>query len=242
MKAVELAKVWLDAVKGKAYQPNPEEINHFRKLVKFPIGDVEFADFQATQNEDDEEIETNQPGMEAGSVLPANGQKVSDTALNGAQVTALVEVVKAVANGTLPRESAVALIESAFLVDKAEAEKILGSAGNGFVPRDLLSEQETNGNVNGANQKETSQRRNEEKKANGDEPRGEKPAAKGFGDKKSNFAKAYNFPEGDYHKKVNFNLLSCPFLTEFRQKMWLFFLGKWLLFLKQRFQLYEFSL
>lgn len=42
MKAVELAKVWLEAVKGKTYKANPEEINHFRKLVKFPEGDVEF--------------------------------------------------------------------------------------------------------------------------------------------------------------------------------------------------------
>ncbi len=42
MQAVELAKVWLEAVKGKTYKPNPEEINHFRKLVKFPEGEVEF--------------------------------------------------------------------------------------------------------------------------------------------------------------------------------------------------------
>ncbi len=42
MKAVELAKTWLEAVKGKTYKPNPEEINHFRKLVKFPEGEVEF--------------------------------------------------------------------------------------------------------------------------------------------------------------------------------------------------------
>jgi SPP1 gp7 family putative phage head morphogenesis protein len=41
-KALELAKVWLDAIKGSAYQANPEEINHFRKMVKFPEGDVTF--------------------------------------------------------------------------------------------------------------------------------------------------------------------------------------------------------
>lgn len=41
-QAVELAKIWLEAVKGNAYQPNEEEINHFRKLVKFPEGEVEF--------------------------------------------------------------------------------------------------------------------------------------------------------------------------------------------------------
>lgn len=39
-EALEYAKIWLDAVKGNAFKPNPEEINHFRKLVKFPEGEV----------------------------------------------------------------------------------------------------------------------------------------------------------------------------------------------------------
>lgn len=38
MKALEFAKVWLEAVKGNTYKANDEEINHFRKLVKFPEG------------------------------------------------------------------------------------------------------------------------------------------------------------------------------------------------------------
>ncbi len=42
-QAGELAKVWLEAVKGKVYKPNEEEINYFRKLVRFPEGEVEFA-------------------------------------------------------------------------------------------------------------------------------------------------------------------------------------------------------
>ena len=40
--AIEMAKVWLEAVKGKTYKPSDEEINHFRKSVKFPEGEVEF--------------------------------------------------------------------------------------------------------------------------------------------------------------------------------------------------------
>lgn len=40
-EAVELAKVWLEAVKSKVFKPNDEEINYFRSLVKFPEGDVE---------------------------------------------------------------------------------------------------------------------------------------------------------------------------------------------------------
>jgi SPP1 gp7 family putative phage head morphogenesis protein len=65
-KAVELAKVWLEAIKGNAYQANEDEINHFRKLVKFPTGDVVFKQPTSTfmpkpnqeiENEDDNKKE-----------------------------------------------------------------------------------------------------------------------------------------------------------------------------------------
>lgn len=39
--AIESAKLWLEAVKGKFYKPNDEEISYFRRLVKFPDGEVE---------------------------------------------------------------------------------------------------------------------------------------------------------------------------------------------------------
>lgn len=38
--AIEAAKVWLEAVKGRAYKPSDEEINHFRSIIKFPEGEV----------------------------------------------------------------------------------------------------------------------------------------------------------------------------------------------------------
>ena len=42
--AIELAEVWLKAVNGGAYKPNDEEVNHFRRSVKYPEGDVEFKE------------------------------------------------------------------------------------------------------------------------------------------------------------------------------------------------------
>lgn len=68
-EATELAKLWLEAVKGKAYKPNPEEINHFRSLVKFPEGDVEFEapapnPFSGLMNNDESEEEENKDGKE----------------------------------------------------------------------------------------------------------------------------------------------------------------------------------
>lgn len=109
MKAVELAKVWLDAVKGKTFQANEEEINHFRKLVKFPEGEVVFA--------------APAPSPFAPGTPPPNGE------------------------GDLEDEPE---------EDVEDKEK------------DDVENEET-GN-----------------------------------EKKSNFAKAYNYPEGDYHKKVDF--------------------------------------
>src|SRR3990167_42749 len=47
VQAGELAKIWLEAVKGKAFKANEEEINHFRKLVKFPEGEVVIEEPQA---------------------------------------------------------------------------------------------------------------------------------------------------------------------------------------------------
>lgn len=38
---VDLAKVWVDAMKGKLYKPSDKEINNFRRIVGFPEGPVE---------------------------------------------------------------------------------------------------------------------------------------------------------------------------------------------------------
>lgn len=62
---------------------------------------------------------------------PIEIQKVT---MNGAQVLALVDIVAKAANGEIPRESAVQMIETAFPVSRQEAERILGGAGNGFSP------------------------------------------------------------------------------------------------------------
>ena len=66
--------------------------------------------------------------------LPEGTQRVSDTALNGAQVTALVDVVARVAAGEIPRDAAVEIIMVAFLLTEEEADNLLASAGAGFVP------------------------------------------------------------------------------------------------------------
>jgi hypothetical protein len=56
------------------------------------------------------------------------------TALNGAQVSSMVEVISKVANGELPRGTGVAILTAAFPLTPAQAEKIMGTVGRGFVP------------------------------------------------------------------------------------------------------------
>ena len=38
------AEMWARAVQGKAFKPNDDEVNHFRHVLKFPQGDVEFPE------------------------------------------------------------------------------------------------------------------------------------------------------------------------------------------------------
>lgn len=61
-------------------------------------------------------------------------EKAADTSLNGAQVTSMVDIVSQVAQGTIPRESGIAILTVAFPIDRAKAEEIIGTAGNGFTP------------------------------------------------------------------------------------------------------------
>lgn len=57
-----------------------------------------------------------------------------DIVLNGAQVTSMVTIVSQVAAGALPRESGLNMLLAAFPLTKQQAERILGEAGQGFVP------------------------------------------------------------------------------------------------------------
>lgn len=65
----------------------------------------------------------------------ATSEPLANTALNGAQVSSALEIVKAVAAEELPRESGVAMIEAFFNMSPEAAEKIMGTVGNGFVAK-----------------------------------------------------------------------------------------------------------
>lgn len=75
---------------------------------------------------------------DADTIAPVDSQPgddaAQDTALNGAQVTSLVDIVRAVATGEIPRDSGVAILQRAFNLTQADAEQLMGSTGNGFTP------------------------------------------------------------------------------------------------------------
>lgn len=68
------------------------------------------------------------------AALEAGSEKDQETALNGAQVASMLEIVTKVATGVIPRDAGVAILAAAFPIDETEAEAVLGNAGAGFVP------------------------------------------------------------------------------------------------------------
>jgi len=73
-------------------------------------------------------------GDGAGLAGPGVVEKAADTALNGAQVGSLLEIVARVARGEIPRETGIELITSAFPITLEKADRIMGSVGAGFIP------------------------------------------------------------------------------------------------------------
>ncbi len=76
-----------------------------------------------------EEMNTPIAGLEGDNAVTS-----PDLALNGAQVSSLVEVINGVASGLMPRESALAIIQSAFALPPEIASKIMANIGQGFTP------------------------------------------------------------------------------------------------------------
>lgn len=65
-----------------------------------------------------------------------NPEGEAEGVLNGAQVTAIVNIISQIAKGELPRESGVELIISAYKKTREEVEAIVGEAGKGFTQKE----------------------------------------------------------------------------------------------------------
>jgi len=70
------------------------------------------------------------------TVVDATGQNIQtlpDATLDGAQIAAAVEIVKAVAAGELPRDAGIGALTVLLNLTLAKAEEVMGSVGAGFV-------------------------------------------------------------------------------------------------------------
>lgn len=91
------------------------------------------AELAPVEGEDDE-LDPNAPPGPDGSTPPATmgpqgAEDVQKTALNGAQIASMLDIVKSVADGSLPRDSGIAMLTLAFPITSKEAEQIMGQAG-----------------------------------------------------------------------------------------------------------------
>lgn len=69
------------------------------------------------------------PPAESADLPVVPGGDVQKTALNGAQIASLVDVVAKVSNGEIPRESGIEILTAALPITRPDAEKIIGAAG-----------------------------------------------------------------------------------------------------------------
>lgn len=81
------------------------------------------------------ETEATASGEVSEEAFPMSKAVDPTTALNGAQVTALLEILEAIAQERIPRDSGVSVIASAFPLTAEEAERLVGSIGKGFKPK-----------------------------------------------------------------------------------------------------------
>jgi hypothetical protein len=70
-------------------------------------------------------------GSSEGDMMATGANSVQESALNGAQIASMVQIVQSVADGMLPPESAVQMMMVAFpSMDEAEARAIITPAAN----------------------------------------------------------------------------------------------------------------
>ncbi len=102
--------------------------------------DARQAALEADKQAPDEEPREPAPSDTSPAAAPSTGTEpvatdVQKTALNGAQVASLIEVLTAVVDGRLPRASGIEVIVTAFQVSHEDAERMMGDIGKTFEPK-----------------------------------------------------------------------------------------------------------
>ncbi len=119
---------YLDKMTNAGITLNDEATERkLREIGNLPTEDVHAEPEPETAGEEPK------PGVEAFPAGVGRGEAIeAREALNGAQVTALIGVLQAVAEGRLPRDSGIEIIVTAFPVAKEKAERLMGDIGRSF--------------------------------------------------------------------------------------------------------------
>lgn len=110
--------------------------NEIRKRIGLTKGPPELDKFLENKNFQvlgADKLSNNTSGDSKGSTLSTE-PSIQQTALNGAQVSSLLEIVNSVASGSIPRQTGIEMLINAFQFSEIESEKIMGTVGNGFKP------------------------------------------------------------------------------------------------------------
>jgi SPP1 gp7 family putative phage head morphogenesis protein len=78
----EALKIWVDATRSNLWQPNDEEVNHLREMLKFPVGDVKAKPIQPVQS-------PGQPGRTPGNGDNPDMPEAEKARLNAAMLPVL---------------------------------------------------------------------------------------------------------------------------------------------------------
>jgi HK97 family phage portal protein len=84
----------------------------------------------------DSETATSKVGEPSTAPATTDGEAITtpEISLNGAQVSSLLTVIMSVSSGQIPRESGVAILQTAFAISREAAENIMGTLGTTFTP------------------------------------------------------------------------------------------------------------
>lgn len=106
------------------------------KMLGLPADTFEAADAYRSQTTGGDKAAADQDAAAAGSAPAADAapQSVQDSALNGAQTSSMLEIIKAVWAGEISEESGIAVLQRALLVSEGLAREIIGTKPKAVTP------------------------------------------------------------------------------------------------------------
>lgn len=122
------ASKWLtDALRLHTAAPSMPTEMRTRGLELLGLGG-QLYDEMAEDEEEIKTIEEPEDNEDDPVLIVEPGEDIQKSVLNGAQVTALMATVQAVAAGELPADSAIAILEVGYQLSPEEARRVVGSA------------------------------------------------------------------------------------------------------------------